>query len=165
MAIKELDNLDSLLELESSIIDVQQVEFAELVNKLCQTLEYHQKPKKLKISDEIVPNLIFNIITFKDHKETLENFRGWYETQRHIPGGYHKQIKKITFSWKLYVLAVYDFAYKSDPDLRWLNFCLKLIDDIVNEIDIRNTSNALLPLFKAILISTIEQIRNLYEEL
>ena len=161
MALKELESLDSLIELGYSIIGDQRNDASEFMNKLQQALEYDQKPEKLKIPDD---HLFLNTFSFNDYVEQFEEFRRWYEAQRYLAGGYQKKIKKITFSWKLYVLAVYSFEYANNHDFRWLNFSLKLIDDIFNEIDINNHANVLLPYYKAVLKSTIDEIRSLYEQ-
>ena len=161
MALKELESLDSLIELEHSIISDQRNDSSEFINKLHEILEYDHKPEKLKIPDDL---LSLNIFSFNDYLNQFEDFRRWYEAQRHVAGGYQKKIKKITFSWKLYVLAVYSFEYANNHDLRWLNFSLKLIDDISNEINIKNPANVLLPYYKTVLKSTIDQIRSLYEQ-
>ena len=60
MNLKELESLDSLIELEYSIIGDQRNDASEFMNKLQQALEYDQKPEKRKISDDQLKNLKFS---------------------------------------------------------------------------------------------------------
>ena len=52
MNLKELESLDSLIELEYSISGDQRNDASEFMNKLQQALEYDQKPEKRKIPDD-----------------------------------------------------------------------------------------------------------------
>ena len=60
----------------------------------------------------------------------FEQFRFWYEVRRDRPKSYSRFIQPLGIHWKLFSLHVFSLLWFRDRDVRYLNFCLKLIEDI-----------------------------------
>ena len=63
---------------------------------------------------------------------TLERFRTWYETRRMSTNSYGRHIASFPRSYKVVALKLFLHLWREQKDLRHLNFCLKLQDDILN---------------------------------
>lgn len=60
----------------------------------------------------------------------FEQFRFWYEVRRDRPKSYYRFIQPLGIHWKLFALYAFLLLWFRDHDVRHLNFCIKLVEDI-----------------------------------